>query len=771
MVMELKPGMSAIVTGGASGIGRAISLALARKGLFVTVLDFSEERGKDVVSLIEKENGKFHQNSSIPSSMYIKCDVTNARDLAAAFEKHTSTYQSLDICVNNAGIGTQVLFHHDKTDGSSTWRRTIDVDLVAVIECTRLAILSMRTAKRPGVVINIGSAAGLYPAYPDPVYSGAKGGVVLFSRSLAPLKREGIRVNVLCPEFVETDMGSTADKRILNAAGGFIPMEMVVNGALELITDETKAGACLWITKRRGLEYWPTPVEEKKYRIPSLRSKKSSNYIPPSNIDVPNAFEKVVVHTLSHDFRSATKIVRTQLSLPIKPEHALVKIIYAGVNASDVNYSSGRYFSGDTKEIAARLPFDAGFEAVGLVAAVGEHVQLRLGTPVALLAFGSYAEFTEVPAKYLLPVPRPDAEVVSMLSSGLTASISLEKAGKLTSGEVVLVTAAAGGTGQFAVQLAKLAGNKVVATCGGESKAKLLRSLGADRVIDYRKENIKDVLIKEFPKGVDIIYESVGGEMFNVCLNALAVYGRLIVIGMVSQAAPAVPDEKQQGVWSAAGTAMYGCQKIFGFENSMWTVSGIPFSLLGLYPRTGGALTVSCFEWWWLLGAWKGGGEVRKVQGYGETMARQCQLAILGGSKQGIAVTDRKQHESAVPRGWNEGRQQWGDFPGIAACLEEKVRYHRKTEISSSFGRNSEGVTGIDEAGFFLNNYSHLWHEHVNRLFDLYSSGKLKVAVDPKKFLGLASVADAVEHLHSGQSLGKVVVCIDPAFGQQNAKL
>jgi NADPH-dependent curcumin reductase CurA len=80
-----------------------------------------------------------------------------------------------------------------------------------------------------------------------------------------------------------------------------------------------------------------------------------------------------------------------------------------------------------------------------------------------------------------------------MLTSGLTALIALEKAGQMKSGETVLVTAAAGGTGQFAVQLAKLSGNKVIATCGGSEKAKLLKELGVDRVIDYKSENIKTV--------------------------------------------------------------------------------------------------------------------------------------------------------------------------------------------------------------------------------------------------------------------------------------
>nr|ACJ83745.1 unknown [Medicago truncatula] len=74
-------------------------------------------------------------------------------------------------------------------------------------------------------------------------------------------------------------------------------------------------------------------------------------------------------------------------------------------------------------------------------------------------------------------------------------------------------------------------------------------------------------------------------------------------------------------------------------------------------------------------------------------------------------------------------------------------------------------------AGFFLVQYSHMWQEHLDRLFDLYSQGKLKVAVDPKKFIGLHSVADAVEYLHSGKSAGKVVVCVDPTFSNHAAKL
>ncbi|CAI0447150.1 unnamed protein product [Linum tenue] len=634
--MEIRPGLSALVTGAASGIGKALSLALAGKGVFVTVVDLSEERGKEVVSLIQKEHAKFHSKLDFPSTLFVRCDVSNSKELAAAFDKHVAIYGGLDICISCAGIGNPIPFQKDQTDGTKSWKLALNVNLSAVVDSTRLAIKAMEATRKPGVIINLGSASGLYPMYNDPIYSGSKGGVVMFTRSLVPYKRKGIRINVLCPEFVETEMGLKVESKFIDMMGGFVPMEMVIKGAFQLITDESKAGSCLWITNRRGLEYWPTPAEEAKYLVRPWQSKKSVLFKGPVDLQLPETYEKLIVHTLSHNFRNATRIVRTPLKLPLGPHQVLVKIIYAGVNASDVNFSSGRYFSGGNNDVSSMLPLDAGFEAVGIVASLGESVKdLKVGTPAAIMTFGSYAEFTVVSSKHILPVPRPDPEVVAMLTSGLTASIALDKVGQMESGKGVLVTAAAGGTGQFAVQLAKLAGNKVVATCGGQEKAKLLKDLGVDRVIDYRAENIKTVLKTEFPKGLDIIYESVGGDMFDLCLNALAVYGRLIVIGMIS-----------------------------------------------------------------------------KYQG---------------------------------EHGWT---------PSNYTGLCEKILAKSQTV-----------------AGFFLLNYAHLWQEHLAKLFELFSSGKLKISLDPKSFIGVHSVADAVEYLHSGKSVGKVVVCIDPSFSQKIAKL
>jgi len=117
---------------------------------------------------------------------------------------------------------------------------------------------------------------------------------------------------------------------------------------------------------------------------------------------------------------------------------------------------------------------------------------------------------------------------------GLTASLALQYVGEMKSGQTVLVTAAAGGTGHFAVQLAKLAGNHVIGTCSSDDKVDFLKKIGCDRVINYKKEILGQVLKKEYPKGVDIVYESVGGDTFDTCVNALATGGKIIIIGFVS---------------------------------------------------------------------------------------------------------------------------------------------------------------------------------------------------------------------------------------------
>uniref|UniRef100_A0A673V3M9 15-oxoprostaglandin 13-reductase n=1 Tax=Suricata suricatta TaxID=37032 RepID=A0A673V3M9_SURSU len=203
---------------------------------------------------------------------------------------------------------------------------------------------------------------------------------------------------------------------------------------------------------------------------------------------------------------------------------------FVGVNASDINYAAGRY------DPSVKTPFDVGFEGVGEVVALGlsASAHYAVGQAVAYIAPGSFAEYTVVPARAAAPVASVKPEYVTLPVSGTTAYISLKELGGLSEGKKVLVTAAAGGTGQFAVQLAKKAKCHVIGTCSSDKKSAFLKSIGCDRPINYNSKHVGSVLKQEYPSGVDLVYESVGGAMFDLAVDALATKGRLVVIGFVS---------------------------------------------------------------------------------------------------------------------------------------------------------------------------------------------------------------------------------------------
>jgi prostaglandin reductase 3 len=243
---------------------------------------------------------------------------------------------------------------------------------------------------------------------------------------------------------------------------------------------------------------------------------------------LPETYKKLVVVKTSANLAEACEVQEIPLSLPSADE-ILVKTSYAGVNASDYLMAQGRYL------MPTPPPYDMGGESVGEVVAVGDSIEnFKVGDAILALA-GGYRDYFTVKASRAIPIPKASPEAVSLAVSGLTALLALEKTGEMKSGETVLVTAAAGGTGSFAVQIAKLAGNTVIGTCSSDEKAEFLRSIGCDRPINYKKESLRDVLKTEFPKGVDIVFETVGGETFDTALKALAIHGRLIVIGSMSE--------------------------------------------------------------------------------------------------------------------------------------------------------------------------------------------------------------------------------------------
>ncbi|POM70402.1 Alcohol dehydrogenase [Phytophthora palmivora] len=240
------------------------------------------------------------------------------------------------------------------------------------------------------------------------------------------------------------------------------------------------------------------------------------------------SFRRVLVHTWSTDFRKATKIVVDQ-ELP-KPTvgNVVVKNHFLGINATDINITNGGY--GRTS-----LPINCGLEGVGVVESVAEGVaDVSVGDTVAYQHLGAFAEYTEVPSEKIVKTPELSPSVIPLTVCGVSASLALEKAGEMKSNETVFVSAAAGATGQFVVQLAKLAGNHVIGACSSDEKVEYLKSLGVDRPVNYKKEDLNAVLKKEYPDGINLAFESVGGELFKSVLDNIAIFGRIIVFGNVS---------------------------------------------------------------------------------------------------------------------------------------------------------------------------------------------------------------------------------------------
>lgn len=239
-------GTGAVVSGGASGCGRAAVLALVERGAQVVVADVDDDGGRQTVELAAATGGR---------AVFRRCDVTKTADLAAVFEEAVAHFGRLDIAFNNAGISGEDLFADEPGD----WARLIAIDLTAVIAATRLAVRAMRRAGRGGVIINTASLIGLWPMPSAPVYAAAKAGVVNFSRSLAYLAEEAhIRVNAICPELVDTPMAlGMGEERLaeLRRAGDILRPEDIAAGVIELIADEARAGAVMTVTSHGGREF------------------------------------------------------------------------------------------------------------------------------------------------------------------------------------------------------------------------------------------------------------------------------------------------------------------------------------------------------------------------------------------------------------------------------------------------------------------------------------------------------------------------------------
>eukprot|EP00118_Oscarella_pearsei_P004140 m.17218 g.17218 ORF g.17218 m.17218 type:complete len:249 (+) comp27388_c0_seq1:75-821(+) len=237
-------GKAALITGAGSGIGKAIASAVMQRSCNVALIDVNRGNGEEVAA-------QLNARAVDSRSMFIECDVTETKKLRLAFQKTLSEFGRLDIVCNCAGILPM---------RPSDWKLAVDINLNAVIEGTYLAFEHMKKSNG-GVVINIASMAGLMPVSRSPVYAASKYGAVGFTKSIwNDAKKDGFRVNAVCPSFVQTEMLERAmrvaeDMKKVVEHMGVVEMKTVVDGVLQLVEDETKNGAIMRVTRQKGIDY------------------------------------------------------------------------------------------------------------------------------------------------------------------------------------------------------------------------------------------------------------------------------------------------------------------------------------------------------------------------------------------------------------------------------------------------------------------------------------------------------------------------------------
>ncbi len=227
-----------------------------------------------------------------------------------------------------------------------------------------------------------------------------------------------------------------------------------------------------------------------------------------------------------------------------KPGEVLIKVEAISMNYADVGRRSGRYAGA-----APNFPIALGLDGAGTITALGEGVTDRsVGQRVAF--FGpSYAEYTTVPwgstAKVADGVPIEAAACVPVVFG--TAWYCFKDVTELKSTEDVLVQAGGSGVGTAAIQIAKYIakdGGKIITTAGSDEKVQKARDLGADVAINYNSQNfVEEAKNATGGKGVDVVLESVGGDVYKQSLEAMAPGGRLVSIGRTGGEVPKVDEE------------------------------------------------------------------------------------------------------------------------------------------------------------------------------------------------------------------------------------
>ncbi|HEX2526344.1 MAG TPA: quinone oxidoreductase [Geminicoccus sp.] len=228
------------------------------------------------------------------------------------------------------------------------------------------------------------------------------------------------------------------------------------------------------------------------------------------------------------------EVLETESYDPGKPAagEVLIRQAAIGLNFIDCYFRSGLY--------PTALPYTPGFEASGVIEAVGEGVaDLQVGQRIAYGTgpAGAYTDLRVMPAASLVPVPDsiPDDQACAMMLKGMTAQYLLRRTFRVQAGQTILIHAAAGGVGLLVCQWARHLGATVIGTVSSDEKAALAKAHGCDHPIVYTRDDFV-AAVKELTggKGVDVVYDSVGKDTFMKSLDCLKRLGMMVTFGQSS---------------------------------------------------------------------------------------------------------------------------------------------------------------------------------------------------------------------------------------------
>ena len=222
------------------------------------------------------------------------------------------------------------------------------------------------------------------------------------------------------------------------------------------------------------------------------------------------------------------------------PDEVLIEIKAASLNFPDILIVQNKY------QMKPSLPFVPGSEYAGVIQSIGSEVKhLAVGQAVACLSgTGGFGTHTLAPAKLCVALPHqfPMVDAAAFIMIYATSYHALVDRAELQAGETVLVLGAAGGVGTAAIQIAKAMGARVIAAASTQAKCELCKNLGADEVINYSQDNLRDqIKLLTQGKGPDVIYGPVGGDFAEPAFRSIAWRGRYLVVGFAAGPIPSLP--------------------------------------------------------------------------------------------------------------------------------------------------------------------------------------------------------------------------------------